>query len=80
MRGLHGGLRTWPEPVCVRIVSGEDRILIWTVIVHLPGIQFSRPEATVAFDVDPTQAATTRRRIGENPSLYPLHLLVSRRC
>ncbi|PAU82353.1 hypothetical protein CK501_04200 [Halovibrio salipaludis] len=52
-----------PDHSGYRIVSGEDRILIWTDIVHLPGIQFPRPEATVAFDVDPPQAATTRRRI-----------------
>ena len=52
-----------PDHSGYRIVSGEDRILIWTDIVHLPGIQFPRPEATVAFDVDPAQAAATRRRI-----------------
>ncbi|WP_192497416.1 MBL fold metallo-hydrolase [Halospina sp. K52047b] len=52
-----------PDHSGYRIVSGEDRILIWTDIVHLPGIQFPRPEATVAFDVDPPQAATTRRHI-----------------
>ncbi|MGM0433825.1 MAG: MBL fold metallo-hydrolase [Pseudomonadota bacterium] len=52
-----------PDHSGYRIVSGEDRVLIWTDIVHLPGIQFPRPEATVAFDVDPPQAATTRRRI-----------------
>ncbi|WP_133735034.1 MBL fold metallo-hydrolase, partial [Halospina denitrificans] len=39
-----------PDHSGYRIVSGEDRILIWTDIVHLPGIQFPRPEATVAFD------------------------------
>ena len=43
------------------IASGKDSLLIWGDIVHSPSIQFVHPEATVAFDVDPDQAAATRK-------------------
>ena len=46
-----------------RIVSGEASLLMWTDIVHLPAIQFKRPQAGVVFDVDGAQARETRRRI-----------------
>ena len=52
-----------PDHSGYRVVSGEDQVLLWTDIVHLPHIQFPRPDATVAFDVDPDQAAATRQRI-----------------
>ncbi|NIP73371.1 MAG: MBL fold metallo-hydrolase [Gammaproteobacteria bacterium] len=52
-----------PDHSGYRVVSGGDQVLLWTDIVHLPHIQFPRPEATVAFDVDPDQAAATRQRI-----------------
>lgn len=52
-----------PDHSGYRIQSGHDQILIWTDIVHLPQIQFPCPEATVAFDSDPDQAARTRREI-----------------
>ena len=46
-----------------RITSGAASLLMWTDIVHLPAIQFARPEAGVAFDVDGDQARATRGRI-----------------
>lgn len=52
-----------PDHSGYRIESGQDRILIWTDIVHLPQIQFPRPDAGVAFDVDIDQARETRRAI-----------------
>jgi len=45
-----------------RIASGADTLLIWADLVHLPGIQFARPEAGMAFDSDPEQARATRAR------------------
>lgn len=43
----------------------DGRLLIWGDLVHLPGIQFSRPEVTWAFDADPAQARATRRALFE---------------
>ncbi len=46
-----------------RIASGNESLLIWTDVVHLPAIQFKNPEAGVGFDVDGAQARETRKRI-----------------
>jgi glyoxylase-like metal-dependent hydrolase (beta-lactamase superfamily II) len=45
------------------IASGADALLIWGDIVHLPGIQFARPDAGMAFDSDVSQARATRARV-----------------
>jgi glyoxylase-like metal-dependent hydrolase (beta-lactamase superfamily II) len=45
------------------VAAGGDSLLIWGDIVHVPEIQIPRPEVTMAFDIDPTQAAATRRRV-----------------
>ena len=45
-----------------QIVSGAETLLIWGDIVHLPGIQFARPEAGMGFDIDGDQARRTRAR------------------
>lgn len=45
------------------IASGNDTLLIWGDIVHMPGVQFARPEAGIGFDVDGAQAIATRQRI-----------------
>lgn len=47
------------------VASGDDSLLIWGDIVHVPEIQVPRPEVTMAFDVDPAQAEATRRRVFE---------------
>ena len=44
------------------IASGNDTLLIWGDVVHLPGIQFARPEAGMVFDTDSDQAAPARAR------------------
>ena len=46
-----------------RVSSGSHALLIWGDIVHLPGIQFARPEAGMAFDTDAAQARQTRARV-----------------
>lgn len=43
-----------------RITSGGQSLLMWTDIVHLPAIQFPRPETGLGFDVDGDQARETR--------------------
>jgi glyoxylase-like metal-dependent hydrolase (beta-lactamase superfamily II) len=48
-----------------RIVSGDKSLVSFTDVVHLPAIQFKRPEAGVAFDVDGDQARATRKRVLE---------------
>ncbi len=45
------------------VASGNDQLLIWGDIVHVPEVQVPRPEVTMAFDIDPTAAAATRRRM-----------------
>ncbi|MCK8783199.1 MBL fold metallo-hydrolase [Roseomonas sp. NAR14] len=46
-----------------RVSDGGESALIWGDIVHLPEVQVPRPEVTMQFDVDPAQAAATRRRV-----------------
>jgi len=45
------------------IASGGESLLIWGDIVHMPGVQFARPEAGMGFDVDGPAAIATRQRI-----------------
>ena len=45
------------------IASGGASLLIWGDIVHMPGIQFARPDAGMGFDIDGGQAVATRQRI-----------------
>lgn len=46
-----------------RIASGRATLLMWTDVVHLPAIQFRRPEAGVSFDVDGARARAVRERV-----------------
>ncbi len=45
------------------ITSGTDSLLIWGDIVHLPAVQFARPEVGVGFDSDVAQGRATRAKI-----------------
>ncbi|HEY3847333.1 MAG TPA: MBL fold metallo-hydrolase [Acetobacteraceae bacterium] len=45
------------------VASGGDSLLIWGDVVHLPGVQFARPEAEIGFDIDGAQAIASRQRI-----------------
>ena len=47
------------------IASGNASLLIWGDIVHVQELQVARPEVTMAVDVDPARAVTTRRAILE---------------
>lgn len=46
-----------------RIADGDEALLVWGDIVHMPGVQFARSDAGVGFDIDGAQAVATRRRI-----------------
>jgi glyoxylase-like metal-dependent hydrolase (beta-lactamase superfamily II) len=44
------------------VQSGNEALLIWGDIIHVPEIQVPRPEVTIEFDTDPRAAAEIRRR------------------
>ena len=44
------------------ISSGAQSLLIWGDVVHLPGLQFARPEAGMAFDIDGDLGRASRAR------------------
>lgn len=46
-----------------RIGSGGQSLLMWTDIVHVPGVQFAHPDAGMTFDVDLDEARATRARL-----------------
>jgi len=48
---------------CFRVGSGGDTVLVWGDIVHVPSIQFERPEITWEFDRDQEQARASRLKI-----------------
>jgi glyoxylase-like metal-dependent hydrolase (beta-lactamase superfamily II) len=54
-----------PGHTAWRIASGDDQLLIWGDVIHLPGIQFAIPEASVIYDLDSQAAASARRRVLE---------------
>ncbi|SDR52373.1 Glyoxylase, beta-lactamase superfamily II [Paraburkholderia fungorum] len=43
--------------------SHNQGVLVWGDIVHFPHIQVQRPDVSIAFDQDPSQAADTRSRL-----------------
>jgi glyoxylase-like metal-dependent hydrolase (beta-lactamase superfamily II) len=45
------------------IADGGEALLVWGDVVHLPGLQFARPEAGLIFDVDFAQGQATRARV-----------------
>ena len=48
---------------CFRIASAGDVVLVWGDVVHVPSVQFERPELVWKFDVDQEQARASRLRI-----------------
>ncbi len=49
-----------PGHTGLMLSSNGEELLIWADIVHIGPVQFARPAATIAFDVDQPLAATTR--------------------
>ena len=45
------------------ISSRNDALLIWGDIIHIAGVQFERPDAALAFDLDPDMARKSRQRV-----------------
>ena len=45
------------------LAAGEDALLVWGDVVHLPCVQFPHPEAGMGFDTDGPGAIATRRRV-----------------
>ena len=43
--------------------SADGKLLIWGDVVHVPSIQFARPELTWEFDTDQAEARSTRQRL-----------------
>jgi glyoxylase-like metal-dependent hydrolase (beta-lactamase superfamily II) len=52
-----------PGHTAYLIESGQDRLLIWGDTIHIPEVQFARPDITMVPDTDPDGAAASRRRI-----------------
>jgi glyoxylase-like metal-dependent hydrolase (beta-lactamase superfamily II) len=50
---------------CFRVGDGSGELLIWGDTVHVPSIQFERPELTWEFDADQDLARSSRRRLLE---------------
>ncbi|TIV97115.1 MAG: MBL fold metallo-hydrolase [Mesorhizobium sp.] len=48
---------------CFRVTSGGETLLAWGDLVHVPSLQFDRPEIAWEFDADQEQARATRLRI-----------------
>ena len=46
-----------------RVGAGEDSLLIWGDVAHVPELQVASPEISVVYDLDPVQAEATRRQI-----------------
>lgn len=45
------------------VTSGGETLLVWGDLVHVPSLQFERPEIAWEFDADQDQARATRLRI-----------------
>lgn len=45
------------------IGTGREQLLIWGDIIHVPEIQFARPEIVMVPDLDPEAAEASRRKI-----------------
>ena len=45
------------------VQSGDEQLLIWGDIMHVPDIQGPMPHVTLAMDTDPDQAGATRQRV-----------------
>jgi len=52
-----------PGHTMYRIASGQHSLLIAGDIVHLPVLQFARPDWSIVLDVDPEAAANVRKRV-----------------
>ncbi len=54
-----------PGHTAYLIESKGERLLVWGDIVHVPEVQFARPDLTLEFDTDGAAAAVMRRKVLE---------------
>jgi glyoxylase-like metal-dependent hydrolase (beta-lactamase superfamily II) len=52
-----------PGHTAYMIASGSESLLIWGDVVHVPGVQFARPDVGIVFDGDGPAAIATRARL-----------------
>lgn len=52
-----------PGHMGVMLESDGDSLLLWGDIVHVPPVQFARPDVTIGFDTDQDQARATRQAL-----------------
>jgi glyoxylase-like metal-dependent hydrolase (beta-lactamase superfamily II) len=52
-----------PGHTAYEIRSGEQKLLIIGDMIHIPAVQFARPDAAVSFDSDPKQAVATHHAL-----------------
>ena len=52
-----------PGHTMYNVQSGNEQLLIWGDIMHVPDIQGPRPDVSVVMDTDMIQAAATRQRV-----------------
>ncbi|HMK80058.1 MAG TPA: MBL fold metallo-hydrolase [Xanthobacteraceae bacterium] len=52
-----------PGHSALLIESGRERLLIWGDTIHIPEVQFARPEVAMVPDGDPDGAVASRRRL-----------------
>jgi len=52
-----------PGHTAYLVSSGDESLLIWGDVCHVPEVQLRTPSVTVKFDSDPSQAAATRLRL-----------------
>jgi glyoxylase-like metal-dependent hydrolase (beta-lactamase superfamily II) len=45
------------------LASGQESLLVWGDICHVPDIQIPRPDVAIEFDTDSTAAIATRKRV-----------------
>ncbi|KAE9628636.1 MBL fold metallo-hydrolase [Parasedimentitalea maritima] len=43
--------------------SGDESLLFWGDVIHMTGLQFTHPDMTIVYDMDPVQTAQTRRNL-----------------
>jgi len=52
-----------PGHVVYALENGGQKLLFLGDLIHIPAVQFGDPSVAVAFDVDPTAAVATRKRV-----------------
>jgi glyoxylase-like metal-dependent hydrolase (beta-lactamase superfamily II) len=54
-----------PGHVACLLKSGNEQLLIWADLIHVPAVQLLYPQISVTYDVNPEQAAETRKEFLE---------------